>query len=472
MTDLRIPLTPRVGSRPGVAPPSTPPVPPATPPPPIDLMSGAFWGVDPHPALTWMRRHDPVHWDGHVWGVASHQLVKEVSRHPELFSSAAGMRPDLDPMPMMTDFDDPAHRRRRQLVGRAFTSQRIRESEPAVRRACEQILDRAGERERCDFVADIAAWLPMVMIGDALGFPPEDRAQLLGWSDDMVRGLVGGDGGEAMDRATAAYLGFRSFVEGAIEQRRAQPTDDLLSVLVHAEVDGQRLDHESLIHESLLILLGGDETTRHVLSGGLYQLARPPRSAAGAGRAPRSHPGGGRGDAAMGVAGQDHGSHGDRRRRPGWPPTGAGATTSCCSIASANRDEAVFDQPFRFDTTRQPNDHLAFGIGTHHCLGSALARLELVCMFEHLLDRFPDLALVDDQEPRNREPQLRDRVRADADPAAATPGSTSGRCPMATGTPTRTSRAHWSPPAQAWFPSATRLAELARRLRPFGEVRR
>ena len=416
MTDLRIPLTPRVGSRPGVAPPSTPPVPPATPPPPIDLMSGAFWGVDPHPALTWMRRHDPVHWDGHVWGVASHQLVKEVSRHPELFSSAAGMRPDLDPMPMMTDFDDPAHRRRRQLVGRAFTSQRIRESEPAVRRACEQILDRAGERERCDFVADIAAWLPMVMIGDALGFPPEDRALLLGWSDDMVRGLVGGDGGQAMDRATAAYLGFRGFVEGAIEQRRAQPTDDLLSVLVHAEVDGHRLDHESLIHESLLILLGGDETTRHVLSGGLYQLVVHPDQL----RALVEHP-----DRipvaveemlrwvspvkTMGRTVTDDVDLGGHRLAPG--------DHVLLLYASANRDEAVFDQPFRFDatanrTTTWPSASAPTTAWAR--AGPPRAGLHVRAPARPLPRPGPGGR---PGTPRPR-PQLRDRVRPDAHPAA------------------------------------------------------
>ncbi len=455
MTDLRDPLAPEIPLGSGPNPPA--PWPASAPPSPtIDLLSGAFWGADPHPVLTWMRRHDPVHWDGHVWGVASHQLVKEVSRHPELFSSAAGMRPDLDPMPMMTDFDDPAHRRRRQLVGRAFTSRRVRESEPAVRRACNQILDQAGQLEHCDFVADIAAWLPMVMIGDALGIPPEDRAQLLGWSDDMVRGLVGGDGGEAMEQATAAYLGFRGFVEGAIDQRRTQPTDDLLSVLVHAEIDGHRLDHESLIHESLLILLGGDETTRHVLSGGLYQLLRHPDQL----RVLIEHPD------RIAVAVEE-------MLRWASPVKTMGRTVAddvelgghrlargdhvLMLYASANRDEAVFDEPFRFDATRQPNDHLAFGIGTHHCLGGALARLELVCMFEHLLDRFPDLALVDEQEPRNRDLNFvtgydRMPVRLRPEPPAAEP-------------------ADWDARTQGWFPSATRLAELARQLGPCREDR-
>src|SRR5205807_3454474 len=127
------------------------------------------------------------------------------------------------------------------------------------------------ERGECDFVGDIATWLPMIIIGDALGIAKDDRATLLRWSDDMLKGLVGSDG-EAVERATDAYVGFREFAVQAIAERRLRPRDDLLSILVQAEVDGDRLDEESLIHESLLILIGGDETTRHVISGGMYQL--------------------------------------------------------------------------------------------------------------------------------------------------------------------------------------------------------
>ncbi|HLU41144.1 MAG TPA: cytochrome P450 [Microthrixaceae bacterium] len=367
----------------------------------IDLLAGDFWGGDFHPALTWMREHDPLHWDGRVWGVASYDLVKEVSRQPERFSNAQGCRPDQPfPMPMMIDTDDPEHIRRRKLVNRGFTPRQVRGSEPAVRAACDEIIDSVIERGECDFVTDVAAWLPMIMIGDALGVAPEDRARLLEWSDDLVRGLVGSEG-DALDRATASYVEFRAFAEDAIARRRAEPTDDLMSVLVHAEVDGERLDDESIIHESLLILIGGDETTRHVITGGMYQLLVDP----------------------------------DQRRLladdPSLIPTAVEEMLRWVSpirnmnrtvvadtelagkqlragdkllllYPSANRDASVFDDPFTFDATREPNDHVAFGFGTHFCLGNSLARLELVCMFEHLLERMPDMELVDPTEPRNR----------------------------------------------------------------------
>ena len=218
----------------------------------------------------------------------------------------------------------------------------------------------------------------------------------------MVCGLVGGEGGdEAMAKATESFLAFREYLLGAIADRRRQPGDDVLSVLVHAEIDGDRLDDEIIVQEAVLLLIAGDETTRHVLSGGLYQLLR-------------------------------HRDQWDRLRRdPGLVPSAVeemlrwvspvkamGRTVTrpvelggrrleagddvLLVYPSANRDEAVFEDPDRFDIARDPNEHLAFGIGTHYCLGAALARIELVCLFEALLERLPDLDLVDDAEPPDR----------------------------------------------------------------------
>jgi len=368
--------------------------------PDVDLMSGAFWGGDFHPAFTWMRANEPLYHDGRIWAATTYDLLKDVSKQPDIFSNGEGIRPDALKLPMMIDFDDPEHIRRRKLVNRGFTPRRVRDSEGAIRRACDEIVDAVCERGECDFVRDIAAWLPMIMIGDALGVPPERRGELLEWSDGMVKGLVGSDG-EALEAASVAYLAYREFAEGAIAERRDTPRDDLMSVLVHAEVDGDRLDDESIIHESLLILIGGDETTRHVITGGLYQLL--------------SHP-----DQWAALAA-------DRSLMPGaveemlrWvsPIRNMNRTVTRdltyagCDLhegdklilvyPSANRDESVFDDPFRFDIRRTPNEHVAFGFGSHFCLGNSLARLELTVMFETLLDRLGDLALVDAGEPVNR----------------------------------------------------------------------
>src|SRR5205807_7070931 len=105
--------------------------------PDIDLVSGAFWGGNPHDALTWMRANDPVYWDGRVWGIAKYDDIKEVSKHPDLFSNAGGIRPDSGPVAMMIDMDDPEHLKHRKLVNRGFTPRRVKESEAAVRQACD-----------------------------------------------------------------------------------------------------------------------------------------------------------------------------------------------------------------------------------------------------------------------------------------------------------------------------------------------
>jgi len=367
--------------------------------PDIDLVSGDFWGADPHEVMTWMRANDPVYWDGRVWGIAKYDDVKEISRHPELFSNAGGIRPDSGPVAMMIDMDDPEHLKHRKLVNKGFTPRRVKESEVAVRQACDEIIDAVCEKGECDFVNDVAAWLPMIMIGDALGVAPEDRKQLLEWSDGMMKALTGDP--DSVDRATEAFIGYQAFAAEAIAARRQQPTDDLMSVLVHAEVDGDRLTDDELVHESLLILIGGDETTRHVISGGMYQLLTHPDQKQALVDDPSKIP-----------------TAVEEMLRWVSPIKNMARTITrntdlrgkslhegeklLLLYPSANRDEDVFPDPFRFDVERRPNEHVAFGFGAHFCLGNSLARLELVCMFEHVLKRLPDIALADPTEPAHR----------------------------------------------------------------------
>ena len=364
----------------------------------INLVSGDFWAGDHHAALTWLRENAPVYWDeaGSVWGITKYADVKSISKTPETFSNAGGIRPDSGPMPMMIDMDDPDHWKRRKIVNRGFTPRRVNESEDAVRRACDEIIDAVCEKGECDFVNDIAAWLPMIMIGDALGVDPADRARLLRWSDQMLKGLTGGEEGIAM--ATEAFIEYDAYARPAIAERRSEPRDDLLSALVHADVDGDRLGDDELVHESLLILIGGDETTRHVISGGMYQLLLHPEQKQRLVDDPSLIP------CAV-----------EEMLRWVSPIKNMARTVTrdvelrgetlhegdklLLLYPSANRDEEIFDEPFRFDITRQPNEHVAFGFGTHYCLGNSLARLELRVMFEHLLRRLPDIELVEGTEP-------------------------------------------------------------------------
>jgi cytochrome P450 family 142 subfamily A polypeptide 1 len=244
----------------------------------IGLTDGAFYGGDPFPAYAWMREHAPAYFDevGGVWGISRYADIKEISKDPDTFSNAGGIRPDSGAFPMMIDTDAPEHVRRRRLVSEGFTPGRIRESEPGIRSVCDEIIDKVCEQGSADFVRDIAAPLPMVVIGDMLGVAPEDRDDLLRWSDDMLKSLGSPDPGLMEVAATAAieYAGYATAVTE--ERRRTGRSDDLIGTLVHAEIDGDRLDDQSLIYESLLILIGGDETTRHVISGGMYELLRHP----------------------------------------------------------------------------------------------------------------------------------------------------------------------------------------------------
>ena len=368
----------------------------------IALASGAFWGRDPQDELAWLRRHAPVYWDdaSQVWGVATYDLVKQVSTQPERFSNAGGIRPDQGPVPMMIDMDDPAHRQRRKLVNKGFTPRRVREQEAAIRRIADTLIDAVCERGECDLVGDVAAWLPLIVIGDALGVEPPDRAQLLVWSDDLLRALGSSDDG-LVDRMLAAFAGYSEYASRVVADRRRAPRDDLVSALVHAEVEGDRLDDDEVVMESLLILIGGDETTRHVISGGAYELLREPDRWAAL-RADRSLLPTAVEEMLRWVspiknmarqATTDLDLHGQRIRA---------GDKLLLLYPSANRDEAVFARPDQFDLRRTPNEHVAFGFGPHFCLGASLARLELQVIFDRLLERLPDLHLVDDGEPQRR----------------------------------------------------------------------
>jgi cytochrome P450 family 142 subfamily A polypeptide 1 len=369
----------------------------------IALTDGTFWGGDPFPAFAWLRGNAPAYWDerGGVWGISRHADIKEIAKDPERFSNAGGIRPDADAFPMMIDTDAPEHVRRRRLVSEGFTPGRIREAEPGIRAVCDDIIDKVCERGEADFVRDIAAPLPMIVIGDLLGVAPEDRDELLRWSDDMLKSL-GSPDPAAGDLAAVAALEYATYITEVIEQRRRDGTsDDLVGTLVHAVIDGDRLDDQSLIYESLLILIGGDETTRHVISGGMYELLRHPDQLEAL-RADRSLMNGAVEEALRWVTPIKNMARTMTRDVELHGETLLQGQKLLLLYPSGNRDERVFEAPETFDITRSPNDHIAFGFGSHFCLGNRLARLELSVMFDRLLDRLPDLALAGDEVPPRR----------------------------------------------------------------------
>lgn len=364
--------------------------------PDVDLADGNFYADrGAREAYRWMRANQPVFRDRNGLAAATtHQAVLDAERNPELFSSAGGIRPDQPGMPYMIDMDDPAHVLRRKLVNSGFTRKRVMDKLPSIERLCDTLIDAVVERGECDFVRDIAAPLPMAVIGDMLGVLPEEREMLLKWSDDLVCGLS-----STVDEATVQLLmdtfaAYTAFTMDVIAKRRAEPTDDLFSILVHAEVEGERMSDDEIVMETLLILIGGDETTRHTLSGGTEQLLRH--------------------------RDQWQATVADQSLLPGaieemlrWtsPVKNMCRTLTADTdfhgtslkagekimlmFESANFDEDVFGDPENFRIDRNPNNHLAFGFGTHFCLGNQLARLELKIMLGRVLERLPDLKLAD-----------------------------------------------------------------------------
>jgi cholest-4-en-3-one 26-monooxygenase len=368
--------------------------------PDVDLADGDFYADRPaaREAYRWMRANEPVFRDRNGLAVATtYQAVIDAEREPELFSNAGGIRPDQDALLMMIDMDDPAHLLRRKLVNAGFTRKRLKVQDESIGALCDMLIDAVCERGECDFVRDIAAPLPMAVIGDMLGVLPDEREMFLKWSDEMMVGLSSTVSEAAIQVTMDAFMAYNDYTRSKIEQRRAEPTEDLISVLVHSEVDGERLSDDDILQESLLILVGGDETTRHTISGGTEQLIRHRDQWELLQRDPSLIP------SAIEemlrwtsplknmcrTLTADTEFHGTQLHQ---------GEKMMLMFESANFDEAVFGDPDNFNTQRDPNSHLAFGFGTHFCLGNQLARIELRNMTSRVLQRLPDMRLASDDE--------------------------------------------------------------------------
>lgn len=363
----------------------------------VDLADGNFYADGgAREAYKWMRANQPVFRDRNGLAAATtYQAVLDAERNPEVFSSAGGIRPDQPGMPYMIDMDDPAHLLRRKLVNAGFTRKRVMDKLPSIGRLCDTLIDGVIERGECDYVRSIAAPLPMAVIGDMLGVLPEERDMLLTWSDELVCGLSSHLDEAAIQKVMNTFAAYTAFTNDVIAKRRAEPTDDLFSVLVNAEVEGQRMSDDEIVMETLLILIGGDETTRHTLSGGSEQLLRHrdqwERVVADPELLPSAIEEMLRWTSPVKnmcrTLTRDIDFHGAELK--------AGEKIMLM-FESANFDETVFDDPDTFSIDRNPNSHLAFGFGTHFCMGNQLARLELELLLSRVIDRMPDLRLADD----------------------------------------------------------------------------
>ncbi|MFZ9443033.1 MAG: cytochrome P450 [Ilumatobacteraceae bacterium] len=365
--------------------------------PEVRLLSPDFY-ADFDRLTAWMRSEAPLYWDDEtgIWGAASHELVSMMSREWHTFCSGKGSRPESS-VPSMINFDAPEHTKRRRLVGAGFTPRRVADHEPFLRRAVNSLIDNVIDDGRCDIVRDIATPLPMLMIGELMGLPSEDNDKLLHWSDLFATG-----GEEIRSEVEHAVVEWNDYIMTKVHERRGGDGQDLVSLVVNAEWEGQRLSDIDVMFETMLVLVGGDETTRHVISGGVAALLQHPDQMARLRSDPSLLP-----------------SAIEEMLRWSTPVRNMNRTATTdvevngmriregdrvlLLYPSANRDERVFADPHRFDVGRTPNDHVAFGAyGRHHCLGAPLARLELRIMFEELLRRLDHIELDTDHIPWRR----------------------------------------------------------------------
>jgi cholest-4-en-3-one 26-monooxygenase len=369
----------------------------------------------PHAFYAWLREHAPVYWHegrpgrelfpGRVepdqrgfWAVTRHADVVEVSRNHALFSSERGSAVIAD-MPeielamirqQLIHMDPPRHSKLRNLVNRGFTPRMIGRMEPHVRELAREIVDALAGKSECDFVTEIAAELPLLVIAELLGVPRADRWKLFTWSNRLI-GAEDPDYGSPVD-AQIAVMELFQYGAWLADQRRAEPKDDIVSTLVHANVDGEALGGLDFNMFFFLLVIAGNETTRNAISGGMQALFEHPSERAKLAAKPELL------DTAVDeivrwvapvmqfrrTATRDLELGGQKIRENDKVVMYYGA---------ANRDPRAFVDPERFDVARDPNPHLGFGIGVHYCLGASLAKLEMRIMFEELFRRIPDLEL-------------------------------------------------------------------------------
>ncbi len=364
--------------------------------------------VDPYPTYAALRRTDPVHWHEPfgAWVLTRYDDVVAATHDPRLRSDRAGGmgeragRPELQPLfevigAQMNITNPERHHRLRALVAKVFTPRAVEALRPAVKAMVGELLDRLPEQGRFNVIADLAFPLPARVIARLLGLETGELDQLKRWSDDFSA-IFGTDPSavtpEQYQRALQSTHELTAFFRAEFARRRASPGDDLLSLLVHAEIDGDRLSETELIANANLLLAAGHETTTHLIGNGLLALLRHPDQLQLLQNDPSLIPGAieeflrydGTVQFMYREAGEDL-TIGDSSIRKGQ--------LVYLMFAAANRDPARFPDPDRLDVRRRPDVHLAFGHGPHVCLGAALARMEAHIAFTALLRRCSGLRL-------------------------------------------------------------------------------
>lgn len=381
-----------------------------------------FQRGEQHKAFELLRREDPVHWNpgnDYVkgwWDITKYEDVLQVSRHTEIFSSEKGITM-YEPREgstasaatagngkMLITMDPPRHVRLRRLVNKGFTPRAVSAMETHIRSITNQLLDDAAVNGNIDFVTDVAANLPLAVICEMMGIPRKDwnlmftlTNKVLGPGDPEYQTDVPEEQRGTPDAArltgdlgTMQMFGYFS---QAVMERKTNRTEDLVSLLIDSEIDGESLTDEDILWFCFLLILAGNETTRNGIAGGLLTLCEHPEQRAQlqqdlAGSLPVAVE-----ELLRWVSPVLHMARVATRDTEIRGRKIAKGDRVVLWYPSVNRDEDIFPDPNSLDLWRTPNEHLAFGIGEHFCLGAGFARLELRVMFEELFTRFPNVQL-------------------------------------------------------------------------------
>lgn len=357
---------------------------------------------NPWPLYALARQMSPVLWRDEIgmWSVFSAEACRTVLRNPQVFSSdPTRLQPDIprERQSMLTT-DPPRHTQLRNLVNQAFTPRRVAALQPRIAEIANGILDAALPSGRLDVIEDLAYPLPVIIIAELLGVPSQDRADFKRWSDIVVKYLGTEERFTTLpDEIRQVQEEFQTYFEAQIEDHRRNPKDDLIGALLQAEIDGRRLSADELLSFCILLLVAGNETTTNLIGNAVRCLLEHPaemeRVRADLSLVPsaveetlrfRSPV-----QATIRILTQDYDLAGSQLQ--------AGQRVVVW-LGAANRDPAEFPDPDRFDAGRDPNRHLAFGLGIHFCLGAPLARLEAQVALDTILRRLPPFERAD-QEP-------------------------------------------------------------------------
>ena len=372
-------------------------------PRPLDILDGDFYVDDPYSRYAWLRENSPCHWDdiNELWVLTRYDDIVAVEKDKHRFVNSdrdkGGYRPNIPADQSIIGNDDPLHQARRSLVSRRFTPRAVQQWQGHVTETVDELLDPVIDRGRAEIVGELAAPLPAKMIGHLLGFDDDLWPKLMHWSEASI--ALGGGPRYRNQEGAEAVLEFAVACAELYEERQACPAGDVMSRWIEAESDGEGLvggspfGLDQIISDCLLVLDGGAETTRTVIARTLLDLADRPDAWAAL------------------KAGTDIETAVEEFIRWVTPihnmcrTAAADAEVAGQTVRegqqlvmmypSANRDPRHFDDPEAYDVARSPNNHIAFGFGTHFCLGAALARLEILIFFERLLERVARIERID-----------------------------------------------------------------------------